>query len=71
MLITGRPEEAIAEIERALESDPLKISYNRSLALSMFVARREADAVRQCVRSLKLEACSRALGIPARRKRFF
>ncbi len=45
--MTGRPEEAIAEIERALESAPLNISYNRSFALCMFVVRREAEAILQ------------------------
>jgi eukaryotic-like serine/threonine-protein kinase len=54
-LLTGQPEEGVTEIERALESDPLNVGYNRSLALCMFAGGRAMDAVRQCGRSLELE----------------
>jgi serine/threonine-protein kinase len=54
-LVCGQPEAAIAEISRALESDPLNVAYNRSLAFFLFAANREEDAVRQCERILEWE----------------
>lgn len=54
-LLTGQWDEAIAEIQRALESDPLNVAYNRSLALFLFAGGREEDSVKQCGRSLELD----------------
>lgn len=51
----GRPEEAIAEAERALELDPLSplISYIKAYVL--FYARRYDDSLAQCRRTLELD----------------
>jgi serine/threonine-protein kinase len=46
---------AIQEIERALEADPLNISYRRSLAFCMLGAGREAEAAEQGRRNVEFD----------------
>jgi tetratricopeptide (TPR) repeat protein len=55
LLSMGRPKEAIEEIERALQGDPLNVSYRRSLACCLLGANSEADAAKECLRTLKLD----------------
>jgi serine/threonine-protein kinase len=51
----GHFKPAIQEIERALEADPLNISYRRSLAFCMLGAGREADAAQQGRRNVEFD----------------
>ncbi len=51
----GHFKPAIQEIERALEADPLNISYRRSLAFCMLGAGREADAAEQGRRNVEFD----------------
>jgi serine/threonine protein kinase len=51
----GHFQPAIKEIERALEADPLNISYRRSLAFCMLGAGREADAAEQGRRNVEFD----------------
>ena len=55
LLSIGHFKPAIQEIERALEADPLNISYRRSLAFCMWGAGREADAAEQCRRNVEFD----------------
>ncbi len=55
LLSLGRTTEAIEEMERALESDPLNVAYRRSLACCLLGAGREADAAKECGRMLELD----------------
>ncbi|MBV9303917.1 MAG: protein kinase [Acidobacteriaceae bacterium] len=50
----GRSKEAVEEIERALERDPLNVAYRRSLACCLLGAGREADAAEESRRILEL-----------------
>jgi serine/threonine protein kinase/tetratricopeptide (TPR) repeat protein len=51
----GHFKPAIQEIERALEADPLNISYRRSLAFCMLGAGCEADAAEQGRRNVEFD----------------
>jgi serine/threonine protein kinase/tetratricopeptide (TPR) repeat protein len=55
LLSVGEHQPAIQEIERALEADPLNISYRRSLAFCLSGAGREADAAQQCRRNIEFD----------------
>ena len=54
LLSIGQSKEAIGEIERALESDPLNVAYRRSLAFCLLGAGREVDAAKEARRILEL-----------------
>jgi len=54
LLSLGRTTEAIEEMERALQSDPLNVAYRRSLACCLLGAGREEDAAMECRRMLEL-----------------
>jgi TolB-like protein/Flp pilus assembly protein TadD len=51
----SRHEEAIAELRRALEIDPLSPLINRQLAIALFYARRYDDAITQLEKTLELD----------------
>jgi tetratricopeptide (TPR) repeat protein len=55
LLSIGHFKPAMQEIERALEADPLNISYRRSLAFCMSGAGHEADAAAQCRRNVEFD----------------
>ena len=55
LLSIGHFKPAIREIERALEADPLNISYRRSLAFCMFGAGHMEDAAAQCRRNVEFD----------------
>jgi TolB-like protein/Tfp pilus assembly protein PilF len=55
LLSLGRSKEAIEEIGRALQTDPLNVSYHRSLAYFLLGAGREADAATECRRMLEFD----------------
>jgi DNA-binding winged helix-turn-helix (wHTH) protein/TolB-like protein/Tfp pilus assembly protein PilF len=51
----GRPDEAIAQAERAVELDPLSATFSDDLALAYFLARRFDEAAKQNLQTLELE----------------
>ncbi len=55
LLTVGRFEEAIAESRRALECDPLSLSYSRFLGVCFYFARRYDEAVAQYREALELD----------------
>jgi eukaryotic-like serine/threonine-protein kinase len=55
LLSIGHFKPAIQEIERALEADPLNISYRRSLAFCMWGAGHVEDAAAQCRRNVEFD----------------
>ena len=52
----GRFDEAIAELERAQELEPLSVAINTDLALVLYLARRYEDAVAQYRAAIDLDA---------------
>lgn len=52
----GRHEEALAEIERARELDPLSVVVNAEIAHLLYNARQYDQAIRQCLRAIELDA---------------
>jgi len=52
----GRFDEAIAELERAQELEPLSVAINTDLALVLYLARRFEDAVAQYRAAIDLDA---------------
>ena len=52
----GRHKEAIAEIKRAQELDPLSLQINATGGLVFFFARRYDEAIAECRRTLELNA---------------
>jgi serine/threonine-protein kinase len=52
---TGRLEEAIAEIERAQELDPLSLIINTNLAWTNYFARRYPEAIDQFQKTLEMD----------------
>ena len=51
----GRFDEAIVEIKRAQELDPLSLIINTDTGTILFFARREAEAIEQCKKTLELD----------------
>ena len=50
----GRHEEAIAEMKRALETDPLSLVINANLGQAYYYARRYDEAIEQCRKTLEI-----------------
>lgn len=50
----GRPQQAVLEMRRALELDPLSLIVNSDLCDMLFFARRYDDALAQCNASMEL-----------------
>lgn len=55
LVITGRFEEAIAEVKRAIELDPLNITWNLALGWTYFNARRYDESIDQLKKTLELD----------------
>jgi TolB-like protein/Tfp pilus assembly protein PilF len=55
LVVQGRFDEAIAEIKRALELDPLSLIINADLGAAYVSARRPDDAIDQLRRTLQLD----------------
>jgi len=53
--VAGRPAEAIAESEVAIDLEPISFYYKRNLGMILFTARRYDEAVAQFKRVLELE----------------
>lgn len=53
--VVGRHEEALTELRRALELDPISPLLNALLALALFFARRYEESLRQCERTLEID----------------
>ena len=51
----GHIEEAVAELERALESDPLSLDVNAWLVIMLYLARHSDRALQRALRVLELE----------------
>ena len=71
-LVQGEIEQALAQIERALELDPVSPAVKGDVGWLYLVARRYPEAVEQCRRALQLEPDSRAARrclLAAQRKR--
>jgi TolB-like protein/Tfp pilus assembly protein PilF len=51
----GRHEEALAELRRAQEVDPLSISIAASIGLALYLAGRYGEAIEQCRQSVELD----------------
>jgi TolB-like protein/Tfp pilus assembly protein PilF len=54
--ITGKPDEALAEINRAIELDPLSLIINTDKGRILYYARRNDEAIRQLQETLKMNA---------------
>jgi tetratricopeptide (TPR) repeat protein len=54
--VRGRLDEALAEINRARELDPLNLAINADVAHILYYARRYDEAITQCQRTLELDA---------------
>jgi DNA-binding winged helix-turn-helix (wHTH) protein/tetratricopeptide (TPR) repeat protein len=54
LAFTGRFDEAVAEINRTLEDDPLSLSSNRLLALLFLFARQYDHCIEQSLRTLEM-----------------
>lgn len=54
LMLTGRTEEAVAEIERALELDPLSVIINSDLAWALYYARDYGRAIKQARKTLEM-----------------
>src|SRR6185503_3238321 len=52
----GRPEEALAEIRRALEIDPVSLILNRQYGASLLFARQYDAAIAQMKKTVELYA---------------
>ena len=55
LLAVGRPTEAEGEMKRAQELDPLSVSLNSNLALSLFFRHQFEQSVQQCRKTLEME----------------
>lgn len=53
--VLGRHDEAIAEIERARQLDPLSLAINQTVAGAFYMARRYDEAALQMQRAIELE----------------
>jgi tetratricopeptide (TPR) repeat protein len=53
----GRTSEAIEELNQAVQLDPLSVTINMALAITLYSARRYQEAVQQCAQVNKLDAC--------------
>ncbi len=51
----GRSDEAIAEMRRALELDPLSVEYNTNLGTALYFARRYREAEDQFRKTLQMD----------------
>ncbi len=51
----GRHAEAISEMQRAQELDPLSLIINANLGTTFVLARRYDDAIQQCLRTLEMD----------------
>jgi tetratricopeptide (TPR) repeat protein len=51
----GRPEEALAELERARESDPLSLIINNSIGWHLYLSRQYDPALAQFQKTLQLD----------------
>jgi tetratricopeptide (TPR) repeat protein len=52
---TGRVEQAIAEVERARDLDPLSLLMETALGRALYLARRYEAAIAQCRKALELD----------------
>ena len=55
LMMTGRPEEGIAEYRRGVELDPLSIVMNRGLGLAFYLARQYDQAIEQSRHTLEMD----------------
>ncbi|MGB2888579.1 MAG: tetratricopeptide repeat protein, partial [Candidatus Acidiferrales bacterium] len=55
LMIMGRSEEAIAEVKRALELDPLSLIINRTLGQVFYLARQYDQAIEQLRKTLEFD----------------
>lgn len=53
--VRGRMDEALAQIKRARELDPLNLALSADVAHLLYYARRPDEAIAQCRRTLELE----------------
>ncbi|PWT88214.1 MAG: hypothetical protein C5B55_13485 [Blastocatellia bacterium] len=51
----GKPEESIAEMQRALELDPLSLPINIEMGWSLYIARKYDEAITQCRKAFELD----------------
>lgn len=55
LMLTGRADEAVAEIERALEIDPLSVIISSDLGWALYYARMYDRSIRQCQKTLEID----------------
>jgi adenylate cyclase len=55
LMMTGRPEEGIAEYRRGVELDPLSIVMNRGLGLGFYLVRQYDQAIEQSRHTLEMD----------------
>lgn len=74
LLAMGRQDQAIAEMKRALELDPLSLSISTSLAWH-FISPTSTTAIEQCQKTLELDPnfvpAHQALGLTYEQKRMY
>lgn len=56
LMITGRFDESLVQINQALEVDPTLIVINRDKAQILFYARRYDQAIEQCLKTIDLDS---------------
>jgi TolB-like protein/DNA-binding winged helix-turn-helix (wHTH) protein/Tfp pilus assembly protein PilF len=55
LLVTGRYDEAIGHMRRALELDPFSLVINANFGSTLVFARRFDEAIRQCQKTLEMD----------------
>ena len=60
LMVVGDPEAAVEELETAVQSDPLSLTFNQELGRAYFTARRLDEAVSQLRLTLELDPSFRA-----------
>jgi serine/threonine-protein kinase len=55
LAVMGRADEAIASLKRALEIDPFALGPNTTYAVAFYFARRYAEALDQCRKTIDME----------------
>jgi serine/threonine protein kinase/tetratricopeptide (TPR) repeat protein len=56
LLVAGRTKDAIAEMKRALEMDPLSLSLHAAVGMAMFIGREYDDGIAYCRKAIEMDS---------------